>query len=120
MGVDIDPEPLAWCREHILIQLEPEQQTRLQLVRSDVLNIAAHPADLIVALNCSFCVFKRRDQLKAYFECVRNSLVDDGLLALELYAGPEAQMIGIDRIACKDFVAVWEQADFNAVTNEAR
>lgn len=45
--------------------------------------------------------------------------LSDGLLALELYAGPEAQMIGVDRIPCKNFVAVWEQAEFNAVTNEA-
>jgi SAM-dependent methyltransferase len=119
IGVDIDEEPIAWGREHVLGKLEAMQRARVQLVCSDVFDFVSPLADVIVAFNCSFCVFKRRDQLKAYFECARNSLVDDGLLVLELYAGPEAQTTGVDRIQCTNFVAVWEQAEFNAVTNEA-
>lgn len=119
MGVDIDPEPLAWCCDHLASQLQPAQRSRLELVCADVLEVAAQPTDLILAFNCSFCVLKRRNQLNAYFRDCRSALVDDGMLVLELYAGPEAQMVGIDRVHCGDFVAIWEQASFDAVTNEA-
>ena len=119
MGVDVDPEPLAWCCDHLAPQLEPTQRERLELVCVDVLEVASQPTDLILAFNCSFCVFKGRNRLKAYFRNCHSTLVDDGMLVLELYAGPEAQMVGVDRVQCGDFVAVWEQASFNAVTHDA-
>ncbi|MCH7728154.1 MAG: class I SAM-dependent methyltransferase, partial [Planctomycetes bacterium] len=118
-GVDIDPEPLAWCRQHYLDQLTPDETRRLQLVSGNVLDVVTPKVDLILALNSSFCVFKSRELLRRYLMRCHDSLLDSGILVLEVYAGPESQMSGQDRIQGDGFTAIWEQVKFNAVTNEA-
>jgi SAM-dependent methyltransferase len=117
-GVDHDNAPLTWCRNNLLPQLSEIERERVDLICSDVRSPSLPGADLILALNCSFCVFKKRSALIDYFRSCRKALGDQGMLVLEVYAGPEAQMIGSDIVHCQDFTAVWEQARFNAVTNE--
>ena len=117
--VDIDAEPLAWCRENLLPTLPSHYHRRIDLIHDDVLSVNIPLADIIIALNSSFCTFKQPNQLLAYFNRCHDSLKHDGILVLGFYAGPEAQMIGIDEIPLDGFVAVWEQSEFNAVTNEA-
>lgn len=119
IAVDIDVEPLTWCRENLLPGLPAASRHRIELVRDDVLSVDAPLTDIILALNSSFCSFKRRNELLMYFSRCRDSLKNHGMFVLGLYAGPEAQMIGIDEIPVDGFVAVWEQSEFNAVTNEA-
>ena len=36
VGVDIDPEPLGWGREHHLSKLKAKQQRRVELLQDDV------------------------------------------------------------------------------------
>lgn len=119
IAIDIEAEPLAWCRENLLPAHIPQTRPRLQLIHADVLTLPASPVDIILALNSSFCTFKERKQLLNYFRRCHHSLKEDGILVLGLYAGPEAQMVGVDQIPCDGFVAVWEQSEFNAVTNES-
>ena len=67
IGVDIDPEPLAWGREHNVALLSSDQRARLELERADVLdNDALELADIICAFNFSYCCFHERDVLKRY------------------------------------------------------
>ena len=117
-GVDHDNTPLAWCRNNLLPQLSEIERERIGLIYSDVRATDLPNADLILAFNCSFCVFKERSEMIGYFRSCRKALGEHGMLILEVYAGPEAQMVGRDTIHCEDFTAVWEQARFNAVTNE--
>ena len=42
------------------------------------------------------------------------------MVVIDVYAGPEAQRTGVDRLECDGFVCLWEQKSFNAATNEAR
>ena len=117
-GLDVDGTALQWCRDHLLAELPAETSARLTLVEADVRRSFGQAADVILALNSSFCVFKRRRELVEYLRRCRRRLNPGGFVTLEVYAGPEAQMVGFDRIKCDGFTAVWEQASFNAVSHE--
>ena len=118
-GIDIDPEPLAWCQQNILKRLTLDEAHRCQLRRGDSLEIESPKVDLVLALNSSVCIFKKRELLLRYLRRCSDSLSDSGIVVLEVYAGPDAQMSGADTIECDGFAATWEQVEFNAVTNEA-
>ncbi len=57
-GIDLDPEPLEYGRAHYLNQLTPEQQKRVHLMQTDVMNPELPRADLIAPLNFSYFGFK--------------------------------------------------------------
>ncbi|HSW45893.1 MAG TPA: class I SAM-dependent methyltransferase [Phycisphaerae bacterium] len=119
IGVDLDPEPLAYCRKHYLPTLAAEQARRLRLCRANVLDVRTPPVDVIAALNFSFCVFKKRPHLLRYFRRCLAALKPGGLMVLDLYGGPESQQTGKEKTRYKGFTYVWDQADFNPITHEA-
>jgi hypothetical protein len=118
IGVDHDNLPLQWCRKNLIPDLNPGDQERIQLLHLDVLDSELPQADLILAMNSSFCVLKRRSELILYLRHCRKALACRGMLIMEIYAGPESQMTGRDTIQRDGFTATWEQESFNAVTNE--
>lgn len=121
-GVDLDPEPLAWGAEHNASALGPEdgeRRSRLKLVQGDVLARGVVPAvDVVLAQNFSYFIFKTRDLLRGYFAAAREGLKDEGLLILDLFGGPEAQKMGEERTRHRGFTYVWDQARYDAITNE--
>ncbi|MCH8343166.1 MAG: class I SAM-dependent methyltransferase [Planctomycetes bacterium] len=119
VGVDVDAEALHWCREQRLSEMTPEEARRLELIHADVLDASTPSVDVILAPNTSICLLKKRPQLIQYLSHCRGSLNSGGLVVIDIYAGPEAQRTGEDRIKQDNFVCIWEQAEFNAVTNEA-
>lgn len=118
-GVDLDPEPLDWGTRHNVAQLEPSQCARLTLVEGDVLEPGqVPPVDVTLAQNFSYFIFKERAALRRYFEAARAGLRDEGLFILDLFGGPEAQKMGEERSRHKGFTYVWDQARYDAITNE--
>ena len=118
VGVDLHAPTLAWGREHNLAALPPAVRRRVALVHGDVLDArTAPPADIVCAMNFSFCVFHDRATLRRYFENARRNLVRDGILVLEIYGGTEA----IDELEesrrCDGFTYVWDQDRFDPITN---
>ena len=75
-------------------------------------------ADLIAALNFSFCVFKQRAVLRRYFERAHAGLADDGLLILELFGGTKAIDTDEEIRDLDDYLYIWEQESFNPINNE--
>ena len=65
LGVDLDAPTLAWGRKHNLSRLSDEQRARVTLLRGNVLDVTRPRVDLIVALNCSYFIFRTRDELRA-------------------------------------------------------
>lgn len=127
-GVDLDPEPLAWAREHRLSRLR-SVASRVKLLQADVLHARVPRADLTLAYNFSFWVFKTRRQLLNYFRAARRGLKSDGVLLLSTFGGTEAfdTMVETRRIPAKQsvdgtrlpaFRYVWEQERFNPLTND--
>jgi cyclopropane fatty-acyl-phospholipid synthase-like methyltransferase len=113
--VDIDPEPLEWGKRN---NFSREVIARALFEQMDVRSVTAPRVDVACAMNFSFCAFKKRSELKSYFEAVHESLVADGILMCELYGGTEA-IIGIEeRRSVDDVTFVWEQEKYNPISNE--
>ena len=117
-AVDIDPEPLAWGREHNLS--EPELSSRAEIIVADVLEVATPPVDIIAALNFSCCILRRHQDLKRYLSATHANLSRDGLLVLDLYGGTEAIVATTEERQLDGFTYSWEQVCFNPITHEGR
>jgi SAM-dependent methyltransferase len=120
IGVDMDGATLAVARRRNLAPFAAELGGRMQLVRADVLEVGPgrlDPADLIVALNFSFCVFKQRDRLRRYLANALGGLARDGVLILELFGGSTAMDRGEERHELGDVTYRWEQVSFDPLTN---
>lgn len=130
LGVDLDPEPLAWGREHYLAQLTEEQRARVTLKQADVREVCKPQADLLAAQNFSFWIFKTRADLRHYFEQARKNLRQGGLLVLDMMGGYECfeekheDLRKVPWPKCTgrkgSFTYVWEQESFNPITHDAR
>jgi Methyltransferase domain len=117
-GVDIDAEVLAWGREHNLSMLTSGQQGRVQLHQGDVLKTRTAGADILVAFNFSYWVFKRREQMLAYFRAARRGLAANGLFMLDIFGGPEAFEECKERTDFRGFSYVWEQASYEPISGD--
>lgn len=124
-GVDIDQPTLDWAQKHNLAFL-PEKAVPPELICADVMTAQTPPSDLLFALNFSYCIFKTRPLLRAYFEAARNALNDDGLLILDLYGGTEAieaklepreieKHIATDGTPIPSFTYIWDQSVYNVI-----
>ena len=124
-AVDLDPRPLGWCRRHRLPALGAAA-SRLTLLQRDVRAVTRPRVDVIAALNFSYWVFKRRDELVEYFRAARRSLRPGGMLFTNAFGGTEAhaKLIESRRIPASRavdgsripaFTYVWEHASFNPI-----
>jgi SAM-dependent methyltransferase len=115
LGIDLDEEVLEWGRQHNLSQLDPDQFSRIELLRDDVLSCSAEPADIILAMNFSYYLFLHRSTMIEYFRNVRNGLMEDGIFFLDAYGGYDAPREIEENRECEGFTYVWEQASFNPI-----
>jgi SAM-dependent methyltransferase len=122
IGVDLDAEVLGWGKAHRIAELKPGQAKRVQLMEADVLKVKTEPVDIVSAMNFSYWLLKERSQLKRFFSNVHKALKDDGVLFMDCFGGydsfreiEEPRQIGSGRDA---FTYIWDQADFNPITNE--
>lgn len=116
IGVDLDAEVLDWARAHNLTRLAPSAAKRLTLLQSDVLTAETGPADLVLAFNFSYWIFKERAGLRRYFSRVRASLKSDGLFILDAYGGHDAFREMRERQDFGRFTYIWEQAEYEPVS----
>lgn len=117
IAVDLDTEVLDWGREHNVKALSPAEQKRIELIEGNVLDTAAEPVDIVLAMNFSYFLFRRRDELRTYFRSVRKNLKDDGLLIMDCYGGYDAPKELTEPRDCGKFTYIWDQAEFNPITN---
>jgi len=124
VGLDIDQPTLDWGAEHHLAKLTDEQKTRVQLLNRNVLEPGdATGTDCVLAMNFSYWLFKTRDELRGYFESVRESLGDDGVFFLDHYGGSETmteteETKSIDAGGGRSFTYVWQQESYNPITGD--
>jgi SAM-dependent methyltransferase len=115
-GIDLDPRPLAWGREHNVAPLRPEEASRVKLIEGDVRDIGHEKVDVTVAFNFSYFLFKTRDELRDYFEKAHASLNDEGMLVLDAYGGPDSQHTSEEKRPVDGFTYIWDQHDFDPIT----
>lgn len=118
-GVDLDDEVLAWGREQHWNALDAGQQARVQMLKGDVLSTPTPPADITVAMNFSYWIFKQRSELRRYFEAVHKGLAEDGIFVMDAYGGYEAfQDEYVEKRKVDGFTYVWEQEDYDPVSGD--
>lgn len=123
-GLDIDQPTLEWGLAHNLTKLTPEQRQRVRLMNRNVLTPGdAVGMDCVLAMNFSYWLFKTRDQMRAYFRTVRDSLADDGVFFLDHYGGSETMTEMVEKRDIepgkgRKFVYEWDQASYNPITGD--
>ena len=125
IGIDLDPEPIAYSRKHHFKALTQEQKTRMQLINEDVLKISDPKADLLIACNFSFCIFKQRKVLVRYLRNCLRSLRKDGVAILDLAGGPGMispmrERKTVNTPATGRFSYIWHQKSFDPITHDAQ
>ena len=123
LGIDLDPEPLAYGKANHWAKLTANQKKRISLRKANVLVPTPPKNDIIVACNFSFFIFKKRDVLLNYFKSCLKSLKKDGLLVLELAGGPGMIAKGREQKTLtygkRKFTYIWDQRSFNPITHDA-
>jgi hypothetical protein len=120
IGVDNEPSVLDWGRKHRVAKLPEIDRARVKLLEDDVVTVETDKVDIVGAFNFSYFLFETRDALRAYFERCRDGLVDDGILFLDAFGGPEAIEVQKEKTKFDNFTYVWDQAEFHPVTNHMR
>ncbi len=118
VGVDLDRSTLDWAGEHNLPTLDDDQRSRVTLLERDVCDTGAegHGTNVVLAMNFSYWIFRKREQLRAYFASVRDSLADDGVFFLDFYGGSEA-LTEVEEVREQDgFDYVWDQARYDPIS----
>ena len=120
VGVDLDPEPIAWGRRHNLSDLEPHEQKRLRVLERDVRDVAGPKADLVASQNFSFFGLRTREELKSYFRAARRNLKPGGLFILDMMGGPDTIAGDSEEKRNYDgFTYIWEHRGFDPMTHTA-
>ncbi|QLY24636.1 class I SAM-dependent methyltransferase [Bdellovibrio sp. KM01] len=119
IGVDLDPEPIAYGKTHYLSKLRPEQQKRMKVIEGNVMDPSLEKADIIAAMNFSYFCFKQRWMLKNYFANAYKTLSKDGIFLVDVFGGSQCYDAIEDRMKHKDFTYYWDQTNFDPVTNNA-
>ena len=122
IGVDLDPEPLAYGKAHGFKKLSAAEKKRVKLLRQDVCTPVRDRVDVIGAGNFSFYIFKEREQLKRYFKAALQSLNQDGILVLEMVGGPGFFKPGKEQHTYTvpglgRYTYYWDQKSFDPINN---
>jgi len=130
LGIDKDPEPLAYGHKVHLPTLTANQRKRVRTLKRDVTQPTRERADLVTA--CNFSIFELRtyDALVKYLRSVHRSLKSEGLLLLEIAGGPGLINPGQEKKTLNlpsnsktkrkfKFSYIWDQQSFDPITGEA-
>ena len=120
LGVDLDPEPLAWGKANNLAPLKPKQQERVTLLEQGVRTSGEDKFDILSAQNFSFWIFKTRPALLEYLKHAYQNLNDEGLMVMDMMGGGECWVEDhTDIRKFKDFKYEWEQHKLDPITHDA-
>ncbi len=119
IGVDLDQQTLEWGQTHNISPLGARAE-HVTLIKDDVRNVTKPRCDVLAATNFSWWGFKTREKLAGYFNNVYACLRAEGMLMLDIYGGPEAQVPQLEEREQEGFDYVWDQDHFNPITQEIR
>lgn len=117
-AVDLDPSVLEWGRTHNVAKLPPDAQQRLRVINGDVLTASTGPVEIVLAMNFSYWLFKKRAELLRYFRAVHSTLAPDGVFFMDGYGGWDAHRTIRESRDCDGFVYIWDQDEFDPISSE--
>lgn len=117
-GVDLDSEPIAYGKENHYSRLTKTEKERMKYIQGNVLDDFDFKADVVVAFNFSYFIFKKRAELVEYFTKVRAGLSDKGAFFIDLFGGEDCGQELEEETEFDDYSYFWDCDKFNAITNE--
>ena len=120
IAVDFDPEVLDWSEKNNISKLTESEKQRIELIEGDVLVVKTDKVDVLQAYNFSYWFFQERATMLEYFKRTRAALNEEGVLFLDVFGGPECYQTQKQKRKVNGFKYIWEQAEFNAITNELK
>lgn len=118
IAVDLDPEVQAWGTARHLDSMPPAVRRRIKVLCEDVRTVECPKVDCIAAFNFSYSLFKRREELVAYFRHVRQGLKRNGLFLLDAYGGSDSYLEQSEDRRLRGFTYVWDTERYNPITGE--
>lgn len=119
IGVDLDPEPIAYGMTRHHSKLTADEQKRVRIYNDNVLTANTPKSDVVVAVNFSYYLFKSRLLLKSYFRKCYQNLADDGVLLADCFGGPLCMEPNEDEKNMGKFYYYWDQDSYDPITHEA-
>ena len=121
VGVDLDPEVLAWGRQHNLSRLQPDAHLRVSLIQEDVCRVTTTRSfDVVLAMNFSYQLLMTRKKLGGYLRKVHKALASDGVFFMDAFGGYDAYREIREKRKYKGFRYIWEQASYNPIDGSMR
>ena len=121
-AIDLDPEPISYGYENHYFRLNEEEKKRMKYIEGNVLADFDFKADIVVAFNFSYFIFKKRHELLDYFKRVRAGMKNDGAFFIDLFGGTEARSPLVEETEHEDegFSYFWDCDSYNPITNEVQ
>lgn len=121
IGVDLDPEPIAYGKAKHFSELTEEQQSRVEVFNQDVMELKNPKADIVAAVNFSYFIFKERHKMVEYYKNIYESLHDKGLFILDIFGGSDIHENLEEETEYEEerFSYFWDQESFDSITHEA-
>jgi SAM-dependent methyltransferase len=120
IGLDLDPEPLAYGAQTYLTELKEEQQRRVTTIQANVLKRGNAKADIVCAFNFSYFAFHERKTLVDYFTQCRASLRKNGIFVVDTFGGPQHGEPSLDKKRLPGLTYYFEQEEFDPINNRTR
>ncbi|MBT6324612.1 MAG: class I SAM-dependent methyltransferase [Bdellovibrionales bacterium] len=117
-AVDLDPEPISYGKERHLSELEETRRNQVHYVLGNVLESQDFKADVTVAFNFSYFIFKKREELLNYFKKVKEGLNENGIFVIDLFGGTDSNQELVEETEYDDYSYFWDCENFNPITNE--
>ncbi|EQC43160.1 hypothetical protein [Bacteriovorax sp. DB6_IX] len=124
IAIDIDEETVDYGLKNYHANMSCDEQSRTQVIKGNAIAIT-DPVDIVATFNFSYCLLHERRTLLEYFQKVRESLNEKGMLIMDIFGGseseiPEIQERDIDNCEyIAPFVFEFERKDFNPITRLA-
>ena len=117
-AIDLDAATQRWGLDHRVAKAPARVRERVTFMHANVLDGVGPTADVVVAFNFSYWIFKTRDQLRDYFRAAWNKLGRDGVMFLDAFGGTDVPQVDEHRVDHGDFVYVWEQRHFDVLSHD--
>lgn len=119
-GIDLDPEPMNYGMTNHYSKLTEDQKARMHYIEGNVLHDQDFKADVTVAFNFSYFIFKKRHELIDYFKKVKAGLNSDGVFFLDIFGGTETGQELVEETEHDSHSYFWDCDKFNPITNECQ
>ncbi len=119
IGVDLDPQPIEYGMKNHFSRLSSSEKKRLKIQRTNVLNPSLPKTDMVIASNFSYFIFKKRYELKSYFQNCYRRLNRGGVYICDIFGGSQCFEPNEEETDFEDWSYFWDQDTFDPVTNES-